>query len=197
MAGEIKVSQLHCSLEDLLAIRDGEGSAAARRHLESCPECRSEYELVHQRVAALRALPALSPPRDRWPAVRAALVAARRRRLVGLASLAAAALGGLLVAHFTVPKRGEQAVEQVTLEELISQSQALEEVLRSLDPGGRVLNGRAAAAIAELEDRIAILDAWLGEIRDPSAARQLWEERVRLMDELVKVHATRAAYVGL
>lgn len=193
------MSQLHCSLEDLLAIRDGEGSAVAQRHLESCPQCRSEYELLHQRVAALRALPALTPPRDRWPAVRESLLRVRRRgRVMRLASLAAAAaLAGLLAVRFGAPKQEEPVVEPITLEDLISQSRMLEETLRSLDPTSRVLSGRAAGAIAELEDRIAVLDARLVEVRDPSAARELWEERVQLMGQLVKVHATRAAYVGL
>ena len=52
----------HCTVEDLLALRDGEGSGAARRHLEGCDRCRAELDRLHQRVAALKALPALRPP---------------------------------------------------------------------------------------------------------------------------------------
>ena len=61
---------LHCTLDDLLEVREGEGTGAARRHLEACDACRAELDRLHQRVAALKALPALRPPRDRWPVVR-------------------------------------------------------------------------------------------------------------------------------
>src|SRR5438445_13535645 len=91
---------MHCTMEDLLALRAGEGTTWARRHLEGCAACRAEVEALYQRVAQLKALPARRPARDRWPAVRAALLAERRRRrerwgVSGLA--AAAALAGLLV----------------------------------------------------------------------------------------------------
>ena len=49
---------IHCTMEELLAIRGGEGSRAALRHLDDCDECRDELELVHQRIAALKSLPA-------------------------------------------------------------------------------------------------------------------------------------------
>ncbi len=189
-------------MQDLLAIRDGEGSDAARRHLESCAECRAEYERLHQRVAALKALPSFSPPRDRWPLVKAAIMAERRRRrLVSWGSLAAAAAAVFLAVRASAPGPGTEAAEQVSLEELVSQSQMLEEALRSFDPTSRVLSGRAAGAVADLEDQIALLDAQLAEVQaggaDPSVVRELWAERVRLLDALVRVHATRAAYVGL
>jgi hypothetical protein len=194
-------------MEDLLAIRDGEGSAAARQHLELCAECRTEYELLHQRVAALKALSSFSPPRDRWPAVKEALVAERRRRwLVGWVTAAAAASVAVFFGVRVLPPQqrsaGAPGTEgQVSLEELVSRSQMLEDALRSLDPTSRVLSGRAASAIADLEDQIALLDAHLAEAQanraEPSVVRELWAERVRLLDALVRVHTTRATYVGL
>src|SRR3989442_7713308 len=66
---------MHCTMEDLVAVRDGEGSTGARRHLEDCAACRAELDALYQRVAQLKALPALRPPRDRWDVVRAELVA--------------------------------------------------------------------------------------------------------------------------
>src|SRR5256886_1095311 len=91
---------MHCTMDDLLALRANEGSAWARRHLDECPACRTELEALSQRVARLKALPPLGPARDRWPAIREAIVAERRRRVrrwsgVGLA--AAAALAGPIV----------------------------------------------------------------------------------------------------
>src|SRR2546422_4065357 len=71
---------MHCTMEDLLALQAGEGTTWARRHLEACAACRAEVEALYQRVARLKALPARRPARDRWPAVRAAALAERRRR---------------------------------------------------------------------------------------------------------------------
>src|SRR3989442_13761278 len=91
---------MHCTMEDLLALQAGEGTTWARRHLEACAACRAEVEALYQRVARLKALPARRPARDRWPAVRAAALAERRRRRNrwGLWSLAAAAaVAGLIV----------------------------------------------------------------------------------------------------
>src|SRR5437588_12448245 len=91
---------MHCTMDDLLALRAGEGSAWARSHAAACATCRAELDALYQRVAQLRALPARRPARDRWPAVREAVVAERRRRRErwGVWSVAAAAaVAGLLV----------------------------------------------------------------------------------------------------
>jgi hypothetical protein len=190
-------------MQDLVALRDGEGSSAAREHLAVCEACQGELELLHQRVAALRALPALRAPRDRWPMIRDAALAARRRGFrvkTAWISLAAAASLALLVGVRVVgnPSQGAGAV---TLDELMTQSQDREQALRALDPTSRVLNGRTAGAIADLEDRIAVIDARLGDRHTNNLGRdeimELWRQRVDLMDALINLHMTRAAYVGL
>src|SRR5437016_577815 len=91
---------MHCTMDDVLALAAGEGSAWGRQHVAGCAACRAELEALYQRVARLKALPARRPARDRWPAVRDAVLDERRRRrerwgVSGLA--AAAALAGLLV----------------------------------------------------------------------------------------------------
>ena len=91
---------MHCTIEDLVALRDGEGSVWARRHVEECAECQAERERLYQRVARLKALPALRPPRDRWSAIRDTVVAERkqkRQRWLGRGLAVAAAIGGLLI----------------------------------------------------------------------------------------------------
>ena len=91
---------MHCTMDDLVAVRDGEGSVWARRHVEECAACRGEMDALYQRVAQLKALPALRPPRDRWQAVRDTIVAERTQRRRGWtrAGLAlAAALAGVMV----------------------------------------------------------------------------------------------------
>ncbi len=193
----------HCSMEELLAVRDGEGTAAARRHVDQCPACRAEVDRLHQVVAALRALPGARPPRDRWPEVRAAAAAARRHRrwiLTGWGSLAAAAALAAIVGVRAVTIR-QMAARTANLDSLVVESQKLEEALRAYDPTSRVLSGRAASTIAQLEDRIALVDAQLNEAQHSGASKadlvSLWQQRVQLMNQLVNVHVTRAAYVGL
>lgn len=195
----------HCTLEELLAVRDGEGSAATRRHAEACAACRAELDRLHQVAAALKVLPGLRPPRDRWPEVRALAAGVRRRRrwiATGWVSLAAAA--ALAVMLGIRPGRwggGQMASQPVNLDSLVLESQRLEEALRAYDPTSRVLSGRAANSVAQLEDGIAMVDAQLAEAQHRGASRddvlRLWSQRVQLMNQLVNVHVTRAAYVGL
>jgi len=75
---------MHCTMDDLLALVAGEGSAWARQHAAACAACGAELEALYQRVAQLKALPARRSARDRWPAVRDGVgvsrVSPRRRR---------------------------------------------------------------------------------------------------------------------
>ncbi len=185
---------IHCTMDELLAIRDGQGSQGALRHLDECDECCHELELLHQRVAALKALPSLRPPRDRWSVVRDEVLAQRaraRRRFGGWLTAAAAAsvalaigLGGLVT---------PAAQEPDPLAELVSEAQMLERALRTMRPETRVLTGRIAGAVAALEDRLELLDVRFEQARMQRLSREkvivLWQERVGLMDALVNVHA--------
>jgi hypothetical protein len=193
---------MHCTMDDLGALRAGEASVWARRHIETCTACQAELELLHQRVAQLKALPALRPPRDRWPAVRAVIHAerSRRRRTWGAwgGSLAAAAvLAGVLLVQ---PSSGQHGKLHAELSQAKQQSATLEDSLQRFDVESRVLSGHAAALMAELEDRISVLDGTLArqELQAQDAELvKLWQERVGLMRELVTARATRARYVGL
>lgn len=193
---------MHCTMEDLGALRAGEASVWARRHITTCAACQAELEALYQRVAQLKALPALHPPRDRWPAVQAVLRAERSRRRrtwgtwTGSLALAATIAAMLLVQ----PSRGDQGKLYAELSQAKQQSATLEDSLQQYDIDGRVLSGHAAAVVAELEDRISMLDGTLAqrEQSDQDAELvKLWQERVGLMRQLVTAHATRARYVGL
>ena len=191
---------MHCTMDDLLALRDGEGSVWARRHREECAACRAELEAVYQRVAQLKALPALQPARDRWPAVRDVVLAERarrRRRWTGFAFAAAAALTGLMV---IAPTLGNKTNAE-DLAQAKQQSAQLESTLQDYDPEGRVMSGREAEISARLEDQIALVDGRLIQLDDQSVQAallvDLWRQRVDLMQQLVQVRATRAKYVGL
>src|SRR2546427_804032 len=142
------------------------------------------------------------PARDRWPAVRNAVVAERRRRRErwGVSGLAAAAvLAGLLVFRpfWTKP------VDAAELARVKEQSATLEQQLQRYDPNGRVTSGRSAALAAALEDRIAVIDGELAQL-GPSQAQahsadlvNVWQQRGDLREQLMSVRVTRAAYVGL
>jgi hypothetical protein len=193
---------MHCTMDDLEALRAGEASVWARRHITTCGTCQAELEKVYQRVAQLKALPALRPPRDRWPAVQAVLRAerSRRRRTWGAwsGSLAlAATIAVILLIQPSSP--GELHAE---LSKAKQQSATLEDSLQQFDVEGSVLSGHAAAVFADLEDRISVLDGTLAQRVEGSHERdaelvRLWQQRCDLMRELVKARVTRARYVGL
>jgi len=83
------------------------------------------------------------------------------------------------------------------------QSATLEQELGRYDPDARVTSGRSAALAAALEDRIAVIDGELVRLgaprvqAGPAELVKLWQQRVDLMQQLVRVRVTRAAYVGL
>ena len=192
---------IHCTMDELLAIRDGEGSQAASRHLDECDECSHELNLLHQRVAALKTMPTLNAPRDRWSVVRDEVLAGRakkRRQFVGWLGAAAAAsvmltlgVGQLVVSA---------AREPDPLAELVNEAQSLEQALRVFRPESRVMSGRVATAVAALEDRLFALEVRLGRAQQRRASREqvirLWEERVGLMGALVEVRRAPVTYVG-
>ena len=197
----------HLSMDALLSLRETglePGDAAARVHLQECPTCQVELERLHQRVARLKALPALRPSRDRWPQV-AVLVKAewreRRMRIGGLVGLAAAASIALAVSLGAPSGRPETDNQEI--QQAMERSQALESALSQYDPDGRVLDGRTAGIAEELEDRIARVDQELEmtELQERQHSDdqllKLWRERVGLLDALVDVHVTRASNVGL
>ena len=197
----------HLSMEALLSLREAgqePGDASAREHLAACAACRAEQDRLDQRVARLKALPALRPTRDRWPEVAARIQAERRVRrqrvgaLIGLAAAASIALG-VAVGR----AGGELGAGELEIHQAMARSQALESALSQYHPENRVLDGRTAGIAQELEDRIARVDRELEvaellerQSRDTQLLR-LWRERVGLLDALVDVHVTRASNVGL
>jgi hypothetical protein len=192
----------HCSIQELLEVRNGEGSVGAKIHVDECEECRNELDRLHQRVAALRAMPNLNAPRDRWPLVRQRIVEARQRlwwRRMGWAAAAAIAL--TLGANGLVPWPGaEPETDEVELQTLVEQSAQLDSMLKTVEKRTRVVNGLTAVTIADLEDRIIFLDSRLSSARrvaiTEAQLRQLLEQRVLLMDALVNTHTKRTVNVG-
>jgi hypothetical protein len=197
----------HLTLETLVALREPgaePGDAAAREHLRICSACQAEFERLHQRLARLKALPALRPARDQWPSVAARVRAERRRRRSRIAGLAALALAASVALALVVSgPTGVSGAARSEIEQAMERSQALESALSQYNPEGRVLDGRTAGLAQGLEDRIARVDRELemAELLERQTREQrllkLWRERVGLLDALVDVHVTHASNVGL
>lgn len=195
----------HCTIDELLALRDGRGTDGVQRHVEACEPCRVELDRVHQRRAALKALSSVQPPRDRWLVVREAVLAERRRvrgRRLGWSGLAAAAAVAL-IAGVTTLRSGPTAAPVATtvaIDSLVDESQRLEDMLHAVTARQGVMDGYTASAVAAIEDRIAAVDQGIGQAQvarlAPQELERLWGERVRLMDQLLTTHVTRTAYVG-
>ncbi len=195
---------MHLSLEELLEARDGRARPEAAAHAASCRECAAEVARLAAVRAELAALPLETPARDVWPAIAARAAAERQRRSLRWAGWTAAGLA----AAFTIVIGVRGAVETVAeaklareTQALVSESQRLEKALRTSEQRGRVMSGRTAGTVAQLEDRISFIDGRLtraGSDRAPSReVLGLWQERVRLLDALVNVEASGTTYAGL
>ncbi len=199
----------HLTLEQLLALREPgtePGTHAAQQHLSECRACQAELDRLHQRAARLKALPTLRPSRDRFQHVRAQLGADRRRRLVRRASLGGLALAASVTLAVIVTKEPRQLVSAEAssdLRETMARSRQLENVLNSLDPDSRILDGRTAGIAARLENALDSVDQQIevSQLLQDSARQnqqlRLWRQREHLLDALMDVHLTKARHVGL
>jgi hypothetical protein len=192
----------HGTTDELLALRDGEGTLWAREHVASCAACAAELYRLEQVRARLRSLPALHPPRDRWAAVAEQVRRERRsRRIHSAIGVAAAAV---LAAVTFVAVRPEPAVpaavERAALDRAMLQSQAMEAALRALEPETRALPGAAARVAGDLQASLLELDAQLnrpGAWRsEPDRVVDLWRQRTGILSALVDVHSGRATFAS-
>ena len=200
---------MHLSVEELLDVRDGAGTPEASAHAISCAACGAEIARMRSLAAALRALPELEPPSDRWGAIQSGMAVMRRRRRisagagVGLALAASLAMLLLLPKEAPVESLPPVAVHEAEVAEvaqLMEQSRRLEEMLRSFEPRGRVTNGLVSIAASDLEYEIGLIDTKLTGDRtfrlSSKEAARLWGQRVNLMNDLVRVRGARPDYVG-
>ncbi|MGC8763788.1 MAG: anti-sigma factor family protein [Acidobacteriota bacterium] len=202
---------MHLRLEDLLSVRDGESSPQWEEHLRACPDCRSRLKELKAVREALRGLPALEPPRDLWPSLRRQLPEAGPRaalKALWAAAAAAVLLGavwlGLKGFRLSAPEAPVSTAAEGSAEPspeeiagLVAESQRLEAILKRLEAGAPVLKGSTAAAIAEIQDRIALVDLQIsllqGTNKDRTILARLWKERVGLLGSLVEMHLFRHA----
>lgn len=199
----------HLTIDQLLATREPglePGVRQWRDHLDTCDPCRAELDRLDQRVARLKALPALRPSRDLSGAVRLRAARERRSRRIRQGAIAAVALAAslmlaVLVSGTRAPDRTLVAADP-ELAEVMSRSRQLERAVAGFDQDRQVVDGRTVALTSSLEERLARVDRDLQVAGLMDAASRhdrmltLWRERVGLLDALVDMHLTGARYVG-
>jgi hypothetical protein len=172
----------------------------------------------HEDPLNLQGLPLVSPPRDGWPAIEAALRSDQdRRRTARYAGWGLAAAASVALAFGLVLQRPSAGPEQQmpdpslaqaqqaaqdqdaagtpastppaeTLEAMIALSQQLERRLRSTRAGTGDLPAGAIVYQVELEDLVAQVDEELS--RRPDSLK-LWGQRVNLLMDLQQLYENR------
>jgi hypothetical protein len=207
---------MHARIEHLLSLRDGEPVGAELvAHVRSCPICTGELQRLSALRAEMQELPRFEPPELAWERIQQTIPQRARKlppRRVGIAAAAAALITLATIA--LIARYGDQqssersahtpkvlndpASSDVThLDELVAQSQELEQILQKLPQRPRIERVSTAATIDTIEQRIAWLDFQLSSVSDDGdlseeQSRRLWRERVELMDSLVKVRYAEA-----
>ncbi len=194
------MTELHATTEQLLAVRDGEGTQWARGHAETCATCAAELYRLEQMRSRLKALPAFSPPRDRWPLVMARAKRERRQRWLHSAIGLSAAAMLAAVTFAAVRPKAQPAADGAQLQRAMLQSQAMEATLKALGPDQRALKGDAAGVAAGLEANLTKVDSQLNDPLawriEPDRVADLWRERTGILSALVDVHQANATYAS-
>lgn len=212
---------MHANTEQLLSLRDGEPVAAEiHSHVDQCGRCRRELSGLSEMRRTLRGLPPVEPPRGLWRTVALGSLQPPPHRFQWTSALAIAAsfvLGLALLMRLggddadpskapleTTPaastERLSPAANGVSLAALQTRSRRLEALRAALPRQPGVERAGTAMTIADLEDRIALVDLRLNAadtIGLSQAQRQaLWKERVNLMQSLVQVEYARLQRPG-
>lgn len=213
---------MHANTEQLLSLRDGQiVEAAVSEHVESCERCRREIRRLESVRSSLRQLPPVPPPRDLWKAVAVGSLQKPAGQAwhghtaqwgAGLAIAASFVLGLALLLRVgddrgdpvgapletTPPATVSQMIEAgngVSLPALQARSRRLEALRAAMPREPEVQRARTAMTIAELEDRIALVDVRLHAANElgltEAQKHALWKERVNLMQSLVQVEYAR------
>lgn len=204
------------TLDQLLSVRDGSlVDAATARHAEQCEVCASELARLRAAQAALQSLPQLQAPVYNAAAIRNRLRRDSAYRFVGVATAAGVAAVAILLAVMVGGNRDlttiatthpSDAVDrdiatEPEVQALVIRSQELEAFLQRLPRRPHVERASTSLTIDSLQDSIQWVDYQLLLADDVGItnrqAAQLWQDRVQLMDSLLKVRyaeAQRAEY---
>jgi hypothetical protein len=150
--------------------------------------------------ARLSRLADFEPPAGGWAGVLGARDGREARLRVGIPVAVAAVffavaagLGLWLQSAQRALARGPAvalAAEDAVAAEMRAENERLERILAAL-PARRAMRGSTAFTVAELEDRLALVDDRLSRIalepNAPERAEELWRVRVGVMNSLVQV----------
>jgi len=157
-------------------------------------------------TAALRALPASTPPQEAWRNLSARIGRRRTVRRTVWFTLPAAFAAGVALAfawphlHLRAPSpppaRAAQAASSAKPDTqlapdvvaLQASSAQWQNWVQSLSHDGAPLDGRALASAVALQDRIGMVDLQLSAARSPAATAGLWQQRITLLQQLGLLH---------
>jgi hypothetical protein len=206
---------MHARIDQLLSLRDGEPvDSQAAFHIGQCSACAAELHRLSTLRKRMQELPSFDAPT--WDRVheRMRTGSGRAARRVVIAVAAGVAVLSIATALLLVSGGAQQSAETAGVEivepasprpvtgveELVTQSRRLEEMLRVLPARPVVERVSTAATIDTLEQRIQWLDLHLSYAPDAGLserqAERLWRERVELMDSLVKVRYAESGYMS-
>lgn len=206
---------MHARIDHLLSIRDGEPvDSGVAEHVEQCATCSAGLRRLASTRTQLQALPQFDAPAVSWEQIqRQAPRSGAPRVSRKLAAIAAAALAMLsIIVTVALRRNDEQSVSApkstatpveatpvatpTHVDDLVAQSQELDHLLQRLPMRPQIERVSTAATIDTIEQRIQWLDYQLSYAPDSGLnevqSRQLWRERVELMDSLVKVRYAEA-----
>jgi len=157
-------------------------------------------------AAALRALPASTPPQQAWRNLSARIGRRRTVRRTVWFTLPAAFAAGIALAfawphlHLRTPAPPPARVAQAPstakpatqpasdVAALQASSAQWQNWVQSLSRSGAPLDGRALASAVVLQDRIGMVDLQLSAARSPATAAGLWQQRITLLQQLGLLH---------
>lgn len=187
---------MHAENRHLIALRDREPvDAAIAAHVRDCVTCRRRLAETGALRDALRGLPDEMPPAGAWQrvvALRAGQSRSRSRKRWP-AAVAACALAlvaaGIFLELDNAPPEGSDAEPGMRLADLQQRSRELEYALQHYRPR-TLVSLQTAELVSELEDSIALIDYQLtaGNV-EGRQRRELWEQRVSLMQSLLAVQS--------
>ena len=197
---------MHADIEQLLSLRDGAAVAEdTRRHVAVCRQCADELDRLTVLRRQLEELPPIEPRQTLWQGVANRVMEPPRAAFPwgqAIAIAASCVLAITLVMRSQVPEPGSadavvgdrfaeivpSAPAAASGGDYVAQSRQLEATLRAMPAAPRVTRASTAGTIADLEDRIAMIDLKLSYPGlSPQGRQSLWQQRVRLMRTLVRV----------
>jgi len=195
---------MHADFQELLSLRDGAPLATeVAQHVARCTQCTQELARLSRLAHDLNQLPQFEPPLHTWQDIQstAGQLSGRGAR-TGWIFLSTAAAGAcaFIVLVMLWSAHGPIAAGKDSIGQLVTRSQQLEAVLRSLPQRPAVERAATSATIDELQTRIQMLDLQLSSVMkndsDREQAQRLWSTRVELLDSLVYVRYAEAARNG-